>query len=369
MTVRTSVDLEDIKPEEVFNQLVTNLYDSLKREGIDFVPGPKGHLKEGQVTIGEVTLWNPPTEFVLEWHTGATWDPEDSTIVSARVEPVKGGTRITFENHGWGRLLGDAGPMLSEWFVDQALTPLIKATSPRQFSNWLTDRTGRRPSGAIARAEYRDPTYHLPIFKAILHYLKPDLDDYLLEVGCGGGAFLHDVLKSGCRAAAIDHSEDMVEVARELNRDAIAAGRLEISQSEAYKLPYPDGTFSCAVSTSVFGFADNPKLFLSEIHRVLKRGGRLVLQEASKETIGTPATPEPIASQTHFYEDEELEELARRAGFAKASVERPDLGPFARQAGLPGDLVSLFAGEGVAQFLMATKGDQVTVAGTNQREW
>lgn len=357
MTIRASVDLEGVRPGEAFDQMVADLVDSLKTEGIDFIPGPNGLAREGPAAIGEVTVWNPPVEFELEWHTAAAWDPKDKTKVIVSFEPIEGGTRVTFENQGWGGLVGDRGAMLSEWFVDQALAPLIRAMSPKPFSTWLTDRRGRRPSGAIARAEYRNPTFHLPIFKAILHYLQLTPTDYMIEVGCGGGAFLKDALKSGCRAAAIDHSEDMVAVAKDLNSDAIGARRLEVLQSKAYPLPYPDETFSCAVSTSVFGFIDDPKSFLSEIHRVLRAGGRLVLQEGSKETRGTPATPEPIASQVHFYEDEELVELAKNAGFSRASVERPDLGPFAREAALPEDLVSIFSGQGVSQFLLATKAD------------
>jgi len=66
-------------------------------------------------------------------------------------------------------------------------------------------------------------------------------DDYLLEVGCGGGAFLHDVLGSGCRAAAIDHSADMVRVAREANSEAIEQNRLEIREGDAAPCLSPMG--------------------------------------------------------------------------------------------------------------------------------
>jgi hypothetical protein len=41
---------------------------------------------------------------------------------------------------------------------------------------------------------------------------------------------------------------------------------------------------------------------------------------------GTPAAPYPLATRGRFYEDDELEALPRAAGFAAASVSRPDEG-------------------------------------------
>jgi SAM-dependent methyltransferase len=225
--------------------------------------------------------------------------------------------------------------------------------APRRLGDWITDRRARRPSGAQARATYRDPLYHRPNFKAILMVLGLRHDDYLLEVGCGGGAFLEDALRSGCKAAAIDHSSDMVKLARDVNRDAISQNRLEIREGEADSLPYPDGIFTCAVMTGVFGFIQDPLKALSEIRRVLAGGGRFVLFTGSKEMRGTPAAPEPIASRLHFYEDQELEELARKAGFDDVKVERPDFEQFAREVGIPEESLELFSRRGGGQLLLA----------------
>jgi len=41
---------------------------------------------------------------------------------------------------------------------------------------------------------------------------------------------------------------------------------------------------------------------------------------------GTPAAPYPLATRGHFYEDHELEELARAAGFIVALVGRTEMG-------------------------------------------
>ncbi len=70
----------------------------------------------------------------------------------------------------------------------------------------------------------------------------------------------------------------------------------------------------------VFFFLDDPVGALGECRRVLGRRGRLAVYTTAPELRGTPAAPEPVASRGHFYTDQELTRLARRAGFADARV-------------------------------------------------
>jgi ubiquinone/menaquinone biosynthesis C-methylase UbiE len=341
MGIRTSIDLK-LEPAAAFDALVEELSTALSRLGIEFQPGVNGRLMEGVVEVGRVVRWQPPEEIELDW-LGADWQPAQATSIRLQFEPIEDGTRVMLERPEGGNLLGEQGHELAGWFASEVAAPLLCALGPSRLGDWITDRRARRPSGPEARATYRDPLYHRPNFKAILKVLGLTPDDYLLEVGCGGGAFLKDALTSGCRAAAIDHSSDMVRLAREVNRDAIRQSRLEIRQGEADSLPYVDGIFTCAVMTGVFGFISDPFKALREVRRVLAPGGRLVLFTGSKEFRGTPAAPEPMASRLHFYEDQELEGLARRAGFTEAHVERPDFEQFAREAGIPEEYMELFS--------------------------
>ncbi len=354
MGVRTSIDLK-LDLAAAFDTFVDELSLALARLGMRLEPGAHGRVMEGVIEVGRVVSWQPKERIVLEW-CQADWQPSEVTKLELRFEPIDEGTRVTLEHPEWSNLLGDRGNELAGWFASEVAAPLLRAMAPTRFGDWITDRRARRPTGPQARATYRDPLYHRPNFKAILKVLGLGPDDYLLEVGCGGGAFLEEALRSGCKAAAIDHSSDMVRVARELNRDPIKANRLEIREGEADSLPYPDGVFTCAVMTGVFGFISDPVKALSEVRRVLARGGRLVLFTGSKEMRGTPAAPEPIASRLYFYEDQELEELARKAGFDDAHVERPDFEQFAREVGVPEEAIELFRPRGGGQLLVARRG-------------
>jgi SAM-dependent methyltransferase len=353
MGVRTSVDLK-LDRSSAFEAFVEELSRGFVRLGMQFHPGVGGRVMEGDVEVARVVRWQPPLEVALEWHA-ADWQPAEVTSMVWGFEPVEDGTRVTLEIGEWGNRLGDQGNELAGWFASEVATPLLSAMGPRHLGDWITDRRARRPSGPQARAFYRDPLYHRPNFQAILAVLGLRPDDYLLEVGCGGGAFLHDALSSGCRAAAIDHSSDMVRLARQGNHEAIQQNRLEIREGDAGSLPFPDGIFTCAVMTGVFGFISNPLQALSEVRRVLAPGGRFILFTGSKELRGTPAAPEPMASRLYFYEDSELEELARKAGFIEAHLERPDFEPLARAAGIPEEHLELFKGHGGGQLLVARK--------------
>jgi hypothetical protein len=54
--------------------------------------------------------------------------------------------------------------------------------------------------------------------------------------------------------------------------------------------------------------------------------GRIAVFTTAPEMKGTPAAPYPLATRGHFFEDDELVELARRAGFGAAEVRRHDGG-------------------------------------------
>jgi SAM-dependent methyltransferase len=351
--LRASIDL-DLAPAAAFDALVEELTHSLARVGIRFEPGSGGRVLEGSAEVGKVVSWKPGEGLSLEWR-GAAWDPGVATEVNLKLEAAGDGTTVTLEHRGWGRHIGSPAE-LAGWFAGEVLTPLLRASAPAAFGDWITDRRARRPSGREARATYRDPLYHYPGFRVLLAELALTKDDYLFDLGCGGGAFLKAALESGCRAAGVDHSAEMVRVAAEANQDAVAAGRLEVREAAAAALPFADATFTAATMHGVLGWFPDAVPVLTEIRRVLRPGGRIVLLGSDPEMRGTPAAPEPIASRLHFYDTEQLEELGRRAGFADVRVVRRDLEPFAREAGIPEEHVPLFSGKGGgSRFLLARR--------------
>ncbi len=353
-SVRVEVEVS-LAPAQAFELLVDEITTALAARGLSLEsPSPAAKVTEGGTAVGEVTAWSPAERIALTWHP-KPWDPSSKSEVLIGFEATESGTKVSVEQRRWATVVGDEGGELLGWFAYEVAAPFLSATSPSRIGDWITDRSARKPSGARSRGFYADPIYHWPNFFAILDVLRLAPSDNLVEIGCGGGAFLGEALKTGCSAAATDHSPDMVKLATEKNRAAVQARRLSVALGDAGSLPYDDRTFTCAVMTGVLGFIRDPEKAFGEVFRVLGSGGRFVAFTGSKALRGTPAAPEPAASRLHFYEDEELVRLALGAGFATARVDHPSLYAYAKRAGVPDADLALFKGTGGAQLLVAAR--------------
>jgi ubiquinone/menaquinone biosynthesis C-methylase UbiE len=187
-----------------------------------------------------------------------------------------------------------------------------------RFREWridrMTDRIARRPHGKQARETYGAADVHSFAWEPVLEALALGTDDRLLDVGCGGGVFLrHAQAETGCTVIGVDHSREMVRLARPL-----------AVQGEAEQLPFADGEFTAVSSIVAFFFFPDASRALRELRRVLAPNGRLAIYTTSPEAKGTMAAPYPLATRGHFYTDDELQRLALDAGFSTAWVTRPD---------------------------------------------
>ena len=184
----------------------------------------------------------------------------------------------------------------------------------------MTDRVARRPHGRRARAVYGASDAHSFAWEPVLAALELGPDDRLLDVGCGGGVFLRRALETGCEAVGLDHSREMVELARRTAGVRVVEGRAE-------ELPFGDGEFTAVSCLVAFFFFPDPVRALEEFRRVLQPGrGRIAVFTTPPEARGTPAAPYPLATRGHFYADPELERLPLEAGFAEAHVTRTEIG-------------------------------------------
>jgi ubiquinone/menaquinone biosynthesis C-methylase UbiE len=188
------------------------------------------------------------------------------------------------------------------------------------YVDWLTDRIARKPSGARARATYGAEDVHVWAREAILEALALGEGDRLLEIGCGGGLLLRDAAATGASVTGIDHSEEMVALAR-----ANAPGA-EVVLASAEQLPFAEGVFTAVAMSVVFFFLADPVGVLRECLRVATVDARLAVYTTAPELRGTPAAPEPLASRGFFHTDDELAALAGAAGWSDAQVRSRDGG-------------------------------------------
>jgi SAM-dependent methyltransferase len=202
-----------------------------------------------------------------------------------------------------------------ERLIEEGLAGRLAADSP-EFERFV-DITARRPSGGAGAAHYRDPKEHEESFSLALAALGLTDADRYVELCFGGGQVLERALETVASAAGIDHSPDMLGLARERNADAVAAGRLQLVQGDVHELPWSDGEFTCAACLNAFFFIERPADFLAEVRRVLTAEGRFVLLTAVREA----AWNGPWAPALRTYEAEAVRSMLVDAGFAQVSVD------------------------------------------------
>ncbi len=99
----------------------------------------------------------------------------------------------------------------------------------------------------------------------------------VLEVGCGIGTLLADMIERGYRCQAIDRSPQMVDATRrELRRRGLSDGAGLVRQGSVQALPFASASFDNVVSTFPTDYIADAQA-LSEIWRTLRPGGRLIV--------------------------------------------------------------------------------------------
>lgn len=142
----------------------------------------------------------------------------------------------------------------------------------------------------------------------------------VLEVGCGWGEFaarMRDEL--GADVVALDLSPRMVELARERGVDAHVG--------DVQELPFPGGSFDCAVANWMLYHVPDIERGLAELARVLAPGGRLVASTNGARHLAElwSLLGRDRSQETRHFFSEDGEELLRKhfAHVARTDLENP----------------------------------------------
>lgn len=118
----------------------------------------------------------------------------------------------------------------------------------------------------------------------------------ILEVGVGTGLSFDDY-DATTAITGIDLSAPMLEKARA----KMASGRYpwvkDVRLMDAHRMEFADATFDCVVAQFVITLVARPEQVLSECHRVVKPGGRIILVNHLYSEVGVAAAVERWAAQ------------------------------------------------------------------------
>jgi arsenite methyltransferase len=150
--------------------------------------------------------------------------------------------------------------------------------------------------------------------------------EVVLDLGSGGGI---DVLLSAKRvgptglAYGVDMTDEMLDLARR-NADEAGVTNADFLKGEIENIPLPDASVDVVISNCVINLSTDKPRVLREIHRVLRRGGRVGVTDVVAEDR---LSPEERAERGSYVgciagalSRSEYEEGLREAGFADVTV-------------------------------------------------
>lgn len=115
----------------------------------------------------------------------------------------------------------------------------------------------------------------------LLNHIRPNAK--VLDVACGIGRSIKDILPATKNITAIDHDLTAIIKATEQFADIPT---VQILHAEAENLPFEDNSFDYVISMGSFmNFADRKYKILSEMKRVLKSDGEMIVSSFSENAL------------------------------------------------------------------------------------
>lgn len=172
----------------------------------------------------------------------------------------------------------------------------------------------------------------------------------VLEVGCGAGYLATELAHRGFEVSAIDSSQAMVDRAQRNAAGLVEDGRLRVSVGDAHELSFEDGAFDLVIAIGVIAWIDSPERAVSEMSRVTRIGGSVILTSANlmelrsfldpwrlppfrrlklqlKTSLESSGVRRPTPSMT-FHSTHSVDRMIAGAGLVKIRASSVGFGPF-----------------------------------------
>jgi len=133
----------------------------------------------------------------------------------------------------------------------------------------------------------------------------------------------------------VDHSLDMVELAKRVNKAHIRSGRVKIRQGSVLSLPYADDAFDVVTALETIQFWPDINEDLKEVNRVLKPQGELLIVNRCPDLEGRASS---WADVLQIRSSDEYRERLSGAGYVDVSTDTTKHGWILAVAKKPQDM-------------------------------
>ena len=220
--------------------------------------------------------------------------------------------------------------------------PRVAVTGLLTKAAWAWAGVPSGPLGWVS-SHWVMPRFHARIYPVLARELKLRPEDDLLEVACGSGVFLADQAQQVHRVAGLDLSGIQVDLARRRLADRIAAGTVEIVQGDAAALPWHDDTFSVVTCMGSFEAFPEPERVLAELVRVLRPGGRAVLNIGERVPPGTQT--HQVLGAIWVWSEDDVRHMVEQAGLRDVQISYASSSGDSRLIAMANRIASTFGAE------------------------
>ncbi len=274
-----------------------------------------GILLHGEFTVQELTRIMGMGQSKVSWHLKIL---TDASLMTVKRQGTWSYYRIGEANRFFSSIrevIEKELERLPERSADSAAVAAV-LDERRRKSQEFFDRHARQWD------ELSRTLLPLPEYQERLLALAPD-SAKLLEIGVGTGILLMKLANSGRELIGVDHSPAMLEEAR---RRVVQSGLsgIDLRLGEMAHLPLPDRSVDCVIANMVLHHAAEPLAVITEIRRVLRSGGLLLIADLARHE--REAARDQLADQWLGFEDGELAGWLSAAGFVDIEYERVDGG-------------------------------------------
>lgn len=179
----------------------------------------------------------------------------------------------------------------------------------------------RKPKGKLGNLQLKSMNKeHTPVSLWGLKHLDINPDDIILDVGCGGGININRMSKKAKKVYGVDYSIESLKLSREVNRQEISDGKVEVVKGDVQNLPFDDESFDIVTAFETVYFWPNIEKCFGEVKRVLKPGGIFLIGLESNGSDNMIMKLSEKFIDMIVYNDEELTEFLKNNDYTKITV-------------------------------------------------
>ena len=151
---------------------------------------------------------------------------------------------------------------------------------PKQADKEFHRKTAREYD---ERVDKKSRVYHSTFLYPYIDEVRKSLPSgsgfMALDIGCGTGSVTIPLAERGFRVKAIDHSPEMIDIARQKAARKGLHDRIEFIVGDAENTGFPDGMFDLVTCQGVIHHLADKRPLIKEMHRLTKKGGFYYISE------------------------------------------------------------------------------------------